>query len=457
MALVKAINPSKRSLSRGIKYISNPEKTDENLISGKDCDAQTALEEMEATKELYGKTEGRQYKHFVQSFRPDDPLDPFRAHQIGYEMAQKAFPGYEVLVATHTDKDHLHNHFIVNSVSFESGEKYRQSTKDLQEIKELSNRICEREGLHVMTKEEQTPGKSLSMNEYQVAIKGESRKFKLISEIDKSIESSYSKEEFIKSMEAKGYKVDWPGKYITYTTPEIGEKKVTKFRDNKLHDSKYLKEAMESGFERKAQETQLQSRRSPERDIEAELILGRSRTEIPSERNVELGGTDSKEDGARREDQAGVRNETLREREGQSGTKGESQHSIQVDEQRNKGTQGNELQNVGDNLHGGKRGNTQESGDLQQVHSADPRTSLSSEKHTKSKLEGKSETVRSKSPNFNRDDSFSSGRVPGFNHFDEIIKTLEKENPIEAERKEARPEQKTQKPKSHQQEDEQER
>src|SRR5665648_486695 len=242
MALIKAINAAKRSLAQGINYITNPDKTEETLISGKDCDAQQVLEEMQTTKELYGKTQGRQYKHFVQSFSPNDPIDPSKAHQIGFEMAQKAFPGYEVLVATHTDKDHLHNHFIVNSVNFETGAKYRQSISELMDIKELSNEICEREGLHVMTKEEQTPGKSLSMNEYQVAVKGESWKFKLMGEIDQSRETSRSKEDFIKSMESKGYHVKWTDerKFITYSTP--GGHKV---RDNKLHDPNYLKEAME--------------------------------------------------------------------------------------------------------------------------------------------------------------------------------------------------------------------
>jgi len=71
MALIKAINPAKRSLAQGINYITNPDKTNETLISGKDCDAQQVLEEMQTTKELYGKTQGRQYKHFVQSFSPD--------------------------------------------------------------------------------------------------------------------------------------------------------------------------------------------------------------------------------------------------------------------------------------------------------------------------------------------------------------------------------------------------
>ena len=242
MAVIKATNPKVSTLKQGVKYITNPEKAE--LITGKDCIAETALEEMQATKELYNKTEGRQYMHFVQSFKPDDPLDPSQAHHIGLEMARKHFKGYEVLVATHTDKGHLHNHLIVNSVSFENGAKIQHSKNDLKAIKELSDQICEREGLHVIR--EKTPGKDLGRNEYQVAIKGESWKFKTMAAIDQTMERTQNKEEFVKAMEAQGYQVKWTAgrKHITYTTPE-GDK----VRDNKLHDPKYLKEAMEKEFQ----------------------------------------------------------------------------------------------------------------------------------------------------------------------------------------------------------------
>jgi len=242
MAVIKTTNPKVSTLKQGIKYITNPDKAE--LITGKDCTPETALEEMQATKALYNKTEGRQYMHFVQSFKPDDPLNPSQAHQIGLEMAEKRFKGYEVLVATHTDKDHLHNHLIVNSVSFENGAKFQHSKNDLKAIKELSDQICEREGLHVIR--EKTPGKDLGRNEYQVALKGESWKFKTMAAIDQTMERTQNKEEFVKAMEAQGYQVKWTAgrKHITYTTPE-GDK----VRDNKLHDPKYLKEGMEKEFQ----------------------------------------------------------------------------------------------------------------------------------------------------------------------------------------------------------------
>lgn len=454
MALIKAINPSKRSLSKGIKYISNPEKTEESLISGKDCDAQTALEEMKATKELYGKTEGRQYKHFVQSFSPDDPLDPSKAHQIGFEMAQKAFPGYEVLIATHTDTDHLHNHFIVNSVSFETGEKYRQSINELLEIKEISNRICEREGLHVMTEKNQIPGKALSMNEYQVAIKGESWKFKTMNDIDQTLDRTRSKEEFIKDMEDKGYKVKWTNerKHITYTTPD-GHK----VRDNKLHDQKYLKGEMESGFSR-TKENQLlpdlpdpgrgrntNGQRSPN-DVGTNIIFGKldkrdNRTDpIPSERNVSPGGTSQKEDGTKRSGLGRAGAEVNGSRSSAGRTASESKQNRSGLENGTKRTEGkgiSETEGTRGGFQNDKRRSSAKPRNIQDVHESNIGVSSGGPEDTKPNVAGKIKTVRSESPDFSRTNNSSPRSVPGGNHLDEIIKTLEEEEEDKAKRKKA--------------------
>ena len=73
--------------------------------------AQTALEEMMSVKEVYNKKEGRQYIHLIQSFSPNDNIDYEKAHQIGIELANY-FKGFQVLVATHTDTEHIHNHLV---------------------------------------------------------------------------------------------------------------------------------------------------------------------------------------------------------------------------------------------------------------------------------------------------------------------------------------------------------
>ena len=164
MAVIKAVN-SKSSLGGVVDYITNKEKTEEKLISGKDCSPETAVEEMKTTKELYDKTDGRQYKHIIQSFSPEDKISPEKAHQLGREFAEKNFKGFEVVIATHKDKEHIHNHFVVNSVSHETGEKFQQSKKDLENLKIDSDRICEREGLSVIKEEDKKRFTYMSRNE----------------------------------------------------------------------------------------------------------------------------------------------------------------------------------------------------------------------------------------------------------------------------------------------------
>ena len=87
------------------------------LVSGVNCLPESAYREFMNTKLQYGKTEGRKFYHFTQSFHPDEKLTPETAHEIALKFAQQMFPGFEVLVATHTDKAHIHSHFVVNSVS----------------------------------------------------------------------------------------------------------------------------------------------------------------------------------------------------------------------------------------------------------------------------------------------------------------------------------------------------
>lgn len=98
---------------------------------------------MEVTKRLWGKNSGRTYKHFIQSFAKDENIPPEQAHQIAYQLAE-ALPewaDFEVLIATHTDTEYLHTHFIVNSVSYVDGHKLQQSRDELQNMKDQSDRL----------------------------------------------------------------------------------------------------------------------------------------------------------------------------------------------------------------------------------------------------------------------------------------------------------------------------
>ena len=128
MANVKFIAVS-RGLRGIVDYVTNREKTVEQLISGVNCVARTAVPEFEAVKKRFRKTEGRGYYHIVQAFAPDDPLDFATAHELGVKLAEH-FEGYQCIVVTHMNTAHIHNHIIMNSVNFETGVKFHQSARE---------------------------------------------------------------------------------------------------------------------------------------------------------------------------------------------------------------------------------------------------------------------------------------------------------------------------------------
>lgn len=138
MAVFSAAKCGKQNaaaMARVIDYVEQEKKTlweGQCLITGVNCVAQSAYTEMMTTKRRYHKTDGMMFYHFSQSFPEDVERTPLQIHDIGLKLAQKLFPGYEVVVATHVDTDHLHNHFVVNSVNCETGRKLHQNAADLQ-------------------------------------------------------------------------------------------------------------------------------------------------------------------------------------------------------------------------------------------------------------------------------------------------------------------------------------
>lgn len=246
MAIIKFVKIKKGNLKNAINYITRVDKTSKDLIYCKDCDINNVLEQFKYVKELFSNTDGRQYYHFIQSFSPKDKLDYELANKIGQEMC-KYFKGHQIIMTTHKDKDYFHNHFIMNSVNFETGKKYQQSARDLEKIKLLSNKLCEKYNLKQINLSNSKVSKYLKTGEYHLSKKEETEKKKLINTINKCIKMSKSKNQFIYNMNILGYKVKWQDnrKYITYTTPLN-----MKFRDKRLLNEKYSKERMEHYFKK---------------------------------------------------------------------------------------------------------------------------------------------------------------------------------------------------------------
>ena len=235
------------AMRRVLDYVMQDKKTvidGIKLVSGQNCVPESALQEFMATKHLYGKATGVFFKQYVQSFKPDCGATPEQIHQIGLETA-KAFVGFEVVVATHIDRDHWHNHFVVNSVNCETGYKIQINEKGLEQLRQRSDEICQQFGLQILQPYQKPKQRTMNQREYRAALRGNSKKLKLTNAIDYAVAKSRTRQQFIEQLQKLGYGVKWIDhyKYITYTTPD-GQK----FRDNRLPDDKYLKTNMEELF-----------------------------------------------------------------------------------------------------------------------------------------------------------------------------------------------------------------
>lgn len=244
---------TKTAMKKVLDYVMQDKKTlyqnpdtdkSYKLISGQNCVPETAFREFMNTKKQYKKDKGVFFKQYVQSFKPDCGATPDQIHAMGIELA-KSFEGFEVVVATHIDADHWHNHFVVNSVNCEKGLKIQINENGLEKLRTRSDEICQQFGFETLKPYEKPKQKAMNQREYRSALKGNSWKMKLLSAIEKSMTVSNSKEQFIGHMKKLGYDVKWINhyKYITYTTSD-GKK----CRDNRVYDDKYLKTNMEVYF-----------------------------------------------------------------------------------------------------------------------------------------------------------------------------------------------------------------
>ena len=260
MAIFTAISNKTQSavtMKRVLDYVMQNYKTmfyDETndcsykLVSGQNCVPESAYSEFMTTKHRFNKAKGVFFKQYVQSFKPDCGATPQQIHQIGVEMA-KAFEGFEVVIATHIDRDHWHNHIVVNSVNSETGLKIQINENGLEQLRNKSDEICKKFGLEVLEPYQKPNQTTMNQREYRAALRGNSKKLQLMNAIDYAVISSRNKEKFIENMKRLGYGVKWIDsyKYITYTTPS-GQR----FRDSRLFGEKYSKENMEDLYGLKA-------------------------------------------------------------------------------------------------------------------------------------------------------------------------------------------------------------
>ena len=239
-----------------LNYVGRDDKTENGRwVTALGCTLPTAYDEFKNTKQLYKKTGGIQYYHFVQSHPKGYDISPELAHKIAVEFSERAFKGFECVVATHTDADHIHSHIVFNSVSFEDGHKYHSNKFTLRDLRELSDEICLKYGVETLGRgamEKRSNG--ITTGEYRTAMKGQSWKMDLMNTIDLVMKQARSQKDFCRLMKSNGYSVWWEEqrKYITYTCPNG-----MKCRDNRLHEDRYRKEKMQREFEIRRNEASL--------------------------------------------------------------------------------------------------------------------------------------------------------------------------------------------------------
>ena len=217
MAVTK-IKPITSTVEKAIDYIISPAKTDEKLlVSSYGCSSDLmAAREFEWTCEA-AKQDGLASvkvlaRHLIQSFDVGE-VSAEQAHEIGQQLADEWLKGkHEYVLATHVDKDHIHNHIIFNAVSFVDHHAYRSNKRTYHELREVSDKICAENGLSVIPP---TQGKGMEYKEYSEAQKGTSWKQKLRFAIDKNVVLAKDFDDFLRLMQESGYEVN-SGKYISF-------------------------------------------------------------------------------------------------------------------------------------------------------------------------------------------------------------------------------------------------
>lgn len=220
MAITK-IHPIKSTLNLSIKYITNFDKTDKNiLISTYMCNEKTAHNQFLNTRKLNNINGTVLARHLIQSFLPNE-ITSEKAHEIGKSLCKEILKDqYEYVLSTHIDKNHIHNHIIFNNVSFVTGKCYQSNKKTYYKIRSISDKLCRENNLSVVDKfyekyKKKFKTKGKSYYEYSHYKKGTSWKSKLQFSIDKAVEKSNTWEEFLKIMERYGYEIKF-GKHIAF-------------------------------------------------------------------------------------------------------------------------------------------------------------------------------------------------------------------------------------------------
>ena len=220
MAVIK-IKTIKKNLQAVVNYAKNGEKTEHGiLVSGVNCLPQSAYEQMTLTKKFYHKENKTLGFHIIQSFKGQE-VSPQKANQIGKELAEELWGDkYQVLVCTHVNKENVHNHLVLNSVSFIDGKKYHNSNADIAFMKDMSDRLCIKYGLSIVETTRAETEKNYRQKRMDNFNRSDEKMKKIINDIDDAIKHSKRYSDFKLNLIAKGYEnIKDSGKYFSFKSP----------------------------------------------------------------------------------------------------------------------------------------------------------------------------------------------------------------------------------------------
>ena len=202
----KTVKPGLQDFFNVFSYTQNPDKTaGGQFVTAINCQKDIALQQMILTKQRYGKEDGYIAWHGYQSFKPGE-VTPEQCHALGVELARQMWGDrFQIIVTTHLDKEHLHNHFCINSVSFKDGGKYNFSKRELKHLRDTSDRLCREYGLSVVEHPHKAPTRQVWLDEQA----GKPTRYNIYrADVQQAIDSSITGRGMVQYLRGRGYIVD---------------------------------------------------------------------------------------------------------------------------------------------------------------------------------------------------------------------------------------------------------
>ena len=210
----------KKNLEAVINYAKNGEKTENGiLVTGINCLPDIAYNQMTLTKKSFHKEDGRLGYHIIQSFKENE-VSPEQCNKIGVELANELWGDkYQVLVCTHTNKNNVHNHLILNSVSFIDGSKYHNSNVEIALLKQTNDDLCRKYGLSVIETKRALKEKEIAQSRIANYNRNSGKMNLIKNDIDETIKNTNKSQDFVDVLAQKSYYIKKSNNTLSISTP----------------------------------------------------------------------------------------------------------------------------------------------------------------------------------------------------------------------------------------------